>query len=143
MPPLSAVVNEYFLLPLRSLAAKTMSDTANNDVTSTVSAIDDQLSHIWMVRTFIKHSDEAVDDEELSEIARELYDYILAVAPAKKADDDDAYLKMAKKKYAKLKSAGTLFAEIQAEVSSHTNFEMAARSLMLSINRIGELIQRT
>jgi hypothetical protein len=120
-----------------------MSDTANNDVTSTVSAIDDQLSHIWMVRTFIKHSDEAVDDEELSEIARELYDFILAVAPAKQADDDEAYLKMAKKKYSKLKAAGALFAEIQAEVSSHTNFEMAARSLTLSIDRIGELIQRS
>jgi len=118
-----------------------MSDTAKNDVTFTVSAIDEQLCHVWMVRTFIKHSDEAVDDEELSEIARELYDFILAVAPAKKAEEDEAYLKMAKKKYPKLKAAATLFAEVQAEVSSHTNFEMAARSLTLSVARIGELLQ--
>jgi hypothetical protein len=118
-----------------------MSDTANNDVSSTVNAIDDQLSHLWMVRTFIKHSDEAVDDEELSEIARELYDFILAVAPAKKADDDEAYLKMAKKKYGKLKAAAGLFADIQAEVSSHTNFEMAAKSLTLCVNKIGSLLE--
>ena len=118
-----------------------MSETANNDVSTTVNALDDQLAHLWMVRTFIKHSDEAVDDEELSEIARELYDFILAVAPAKKAEDDEAYLKTAKKKFAKLKSAGELFAEIQAEVSSHTNFEMAAKSLTLAVNRIGSLLQ--
>ena len=118
-----------------------MSDTANNDVSTTVNAINDQLSHLWMVRTFIKHSDEAVDDEELSEIARELYDFILAVAPAKKADDDEAYMKMAKKKFGKLKSAAELFAEIQAEVSSHTNFEMATKSLTLAVEKIGTLIQ--
>ena len=118
-----------------------MSDIANTDVAATVNAIDDQLAHLWMVRTFIKHSDEAVDDEELRDIARELYDYILAVAPAKKAEDDDGYLKMAKKKYAKLKAAATLYVEIQAEVSSHTNFEMAAKSLSLVVERIGQLLK--
>jgi len=117
-----------------------MSDTAKNDVTATVSAIDDQLAHIWMVRTFIKHSDEAVDDEDLSKIARELYDFIVAVAPAKQADDDDAFMTLAKKKYVKLKSAAVSFAELQAEVSSHTNFEMAARSLTLAVDRVGELL---
>ncbi len=120
-----------------------MSDTANNDVSTTVNAIDDQLSHLWMVRTFIKHSDEAVDDEELSEIARDLYDFILAVAPAKKAEDDEAYMKMAKKKFGKLTAAADLFAEIQAEVSSHTNFEMAAKSFTLAVARIGVLLNRS
>jgi len=118
-----------------------MSETAKNDVTATVNAIDEQLSHVWMVRTFIKHSDEAVDDEELGDIARELYDFILAVAPAKQAEDDEAFLKLAKKKYAKLHSAAVNFAEIQAEVSSHTNFEMAAKSLTLAVDRIGGLLK--
>ncbi len=30
--------------------------------------IDDTLSHVWMVRTFLKHSDEASEDEELAEV---------------------------------------------------------------------------
>jgi len=118
-----------------------MSDTANNDVAATVNAIDEQLSHLWMVRTFIKHSDEAVDDEELRDVARELYDFILAVAPAKQAEDDEAYLKMAKKKFAKLRTATQLFVDIQPDVSSHTNFEMAAKSLSLAVDKIGSLIQ--
>jgi cob(I)alamin adenosyltransferase len=118
-----------------------MSDTANNDVAATVNAIDEQLSHLWMVRTFIKHSDEAVDDEELRDIARELYDFILAVAPAKQAEDDEAYLKMAKKKFSKLKAAAQLFVDIQPDVSSHTNFEMAAKSLSLCVEKISSLIQ--
>ncbi len=118
-----------------------MSDTANNDVTATVSAIDEQLSHLWMVRTFIKHSDEAIDDEELRDIARELYDFILAVAPAKQAEDDEAYIKMAKKKLAKLKSAASLFVDIQPDVSTHTNFEMAAKSLTLVVAKISSLLQ--
>jgi Ni,Fe-hydrogenase I small subunit len=118
-----------------------MSDTANNDVAATVNAIDEQLAHLWMVRTFIKHSDEAVDDEELRDIARELYDFILAVAPAKQAEDDEAYLKMAKKKFSKLKSAAQLFVDIQPDVSSHTNFEMAAKSLSLTVEKISSLLQ--
>ena len=118
-----------------------MSDTANTDVAATVNAIDEQLAHLWMVRTFIKHSDEAVDDEELRDIARELYDFILAVAPAKQAEDDDAYIKMAKKKFAKLKTAASLYVDIQAEVSSHTNFEMAAKSLSLVIAKIEQLLK--
>lgn len=130
-----------FPFPTGSLATTTMSDTANNDVAATVNAIDEQLSHLWMVRTFIKHSDEAVDDEELRDIARELYDFILAVAPAKQADDDEAYLKMAKKKFAKLKTATQLFIDIQPDVSSHTNFEMAAKSLSLTVEKINSLLQ--
>jgi hypothetical protein len=40
-------------------------------------AIDRQLAHVWMVRAFIKHSEEAAEDEELAEVHRELYDYML------------------------------------------------------------------
>ena len=31
---------------------------------------DDLLTHVWMVRTFIKHSDEAEEDDELREVQR-------------------------------------------------------------------------
>ena len=44
--------------------------------------LDQQLSHVWMVRTFLKHSDEAAEDEELAEVHRELYDFMLALGPS-------------------------------------------------------------
>ena len=116
-----------------------MSDASSSAVT--VEQIDNQLAHLWMVRTFIKHSDEAQEDDDLKEVARELYDYILAVAPAKLAEDNDAFIKMAKKKFTKLKNAAELYDEIQADVSSHTNFEMANRSLKLVVAKIDELLQ--
>ena len=42
-------------------------------------AVDAQLAHVWMVRAFLKHSDEAQEDDELAEVHRELYDYMLAL----------------------------------------------------------------
>ena len=103
-------------------------------------AIDDQLSHVWMVRRFLKHAEETEDDEELQEIARDLYDFMLAVGPARTDQDWSAYMKMARKKVKRLKRATELFVEIQPEVSGHTNFAMAARSLQLAVNRIVEIV---
>lgn len=102
--------------------------------------IDEQLSHVWMVRTFLKHSDEVADDEELASVHRELYDYMLALGPAIETGDTDKYLKLAKKKFAKLRKACELFTEIQPEVSGHMNFKMAATSLRLSVGIIGEFL---
>lgn len=118
-----------------------MSDASSTALATAVGQIDDQLSHLWMVRTFIKHSDEAQEDDDLKDIARDLYDYILAVAPAKLAEDDEAFVKMAKKKFTKLRNAATLYDEIQADVSSHTNFEMANRSLKLVVAQIDKILQ--
>jgi cob(I)alamin adenosyltransferase len=118
-----------------------MSDVSSTTLTVAVGQLDDQLAHLWMVRTFLKHSDEAQDDEDLRDIARDLYDYILALAPAKLAEDDEAYIKMARKKLSKLRKAAELYDEIQAEVSSHTNFEMANRSLKLVVARIEQILQ--
>lgn len=119
------------------------SDAQSGSLSAVVTAIDEQLSHLWMVRTFIKHSDEAQEDEDLRDIARDLYDYILAVAPAKLAEDDEAYLKMARKKFSKLRKAAELYDEIQADVSSHTNFEMANKSLQLVVRQIESILQST
>jgi hypothetical protein len=102
--------------------------------------IDAQASHIWMVRAFLKHSDEAVDDEELAEVHRDLYDFMLAIGPSLEADDPKQYLHLAGKKFSKLRRAAELFAEIQPEVSGHTNFRMAARSLSKAVQAIGEVL---
>ena len=103
--------------------------------------IDQQLCHVWMVRTFVKHSEEAEEDEELSEVYRELYDFTHALGPAFEQKDWDQYLKLAKKKLRKLIAASELYQRVQPEISSHTNFQMAGRSLQTCVDRIRELLE--
>ncbi|WP_235908927.1 amidohydrolase [Roseiconus nitratireducens] len=107
---------------------------------ASVLAINDQVTHLWMVRTFLKHADESEDDEELRGVVRDIYDFILAVGPLEESDDSQ-YLKMAKKKLSRLRKATELYEEIQPEVSGHTNFVMAARSLRLALNAITHALQ--
>lgn len=102
--------------------------------------IDALLSHVWVVRTFVKHSEEAEDDDELMEIVRTLYDYTLALGPAWNAGDAEAYLKLARKKYQHLRDAARRFAELQPQVSDHMNFKMAVRSLATAVEDIGEIL---
>lgn len=103
--------------------------------------LDAQLSHVWMVRTFVKHSDEAEEDDELREVARDLYDYMLALGEPTQNSDWPKYLKTARKKLKRLKQARDLFIEIQPEISSHTNFKMAAASLIESVAKIEKLLE--
>jgi cob(I)alamin adenosyltransferase len=97
-------------------------------------------SHIWMVRTFLKHSEEAEGDEELRDVHRQLYDVMLSLGPALEAGDAEVYLRQTKKKWKRLNTAAALFSEIQPEVSQHTNFQMAVRSLNSCVAEIGELL---
>ena len=106
-----------------------------------MSRIDTLLSHVWMVRAFIKHSEEAEEDEQLCEVHRALYDYMLALGAPLQSGNANEYLKLAKKKYSKLKRATERFLEIQPEISTHTNFQMAARSLSAAVGEIGKLLE--
>lgn len=112
------------------------------DAEAAIRRIDTLLSHVWMVRAFLKHSDEATEDEELCEVHRALYDYMLALGEPFKAGDSAGYLKQAHKKYAKLKQATDLFVEIQPQVSSHTNFQMAAQSLVAAVREVGQVLEQ-
>lgn len=103
--------------------------------------IDEQVAHIWMVRTFLKHSDEVKDDEELASVHRDLYDFMLALGPSLEAGDAESYLKLARKKWTTLRKATDLYLEIQPEVSGHMNFKMAAQSLQLAVAQIGRYLQ--
>jgi tRNA U34 5-carboxymethylaminomethyl modifying GTPase MnmE/TrmE len=103
--------------------------------------IDDLLSHVWMVRTFLKHSDEVQEDEELNDIYRTLYDYMHALGEPAKLGDADGYLRQAQKKFAKLRAASERFGELQPEISTHTNFQMAARSLRTAVEGVGAILQ--
>ena len=106
-------------------------------------AIDTQLAHVWMVRAFLKHSDEAAEDEELAEVHRELYDYMLALGGPLKEQNAQEYLRLARKKFSKLKRAAEKFAEIQPEISQHTNFQMAVASLKAAVAEAGRLLAET
>jgi cob(I)alamin adenosyltransferase len=103
--------------------------------------IDTQLAHVWMVRAFLKHSEEAAEDDELAEVHRELYDYMLALGGPLQEGQAEEYLKLAHKKFAKLRRATELFVRIQPEVSQHTNFIMAAASLQAAIGEIDRLLK--
>lgn len=105
--------------------------------------IDEVVSHIWMVRTFLKHSEEAEEDEELSEVHRNLYDYMFALGPPFRSGDSTKYLKTAHKKLRKLVAADELFQEIQPEISTHTNFVMANQSLRLAVAEIRSLVEES
>ncbi|MGH7138674.1 MAG: amidohydrolase [Pirellulales bacterium] len=102
--------------------------------------IDALLSHVWVVRTFVKHSEEAEDDDELMEVVRVLYDYCLSLGPAWNAQDSTEYLKLARKKFGHLREAAGRFAELQPLVSDHTNFKMAVRSLQTAVDDIALIV---
>lgn len=104
-------------------------------------AVDAHLAHVWMVRAFLKRSDEAQEDDELAEVHRELYDYMLALGGPLKEGNADEYLKLARKKLGKLKRATEQFAQIQPQISTHTNFQMAVVSLRIAVEKIVRLLE--
>ena len=103
--------------------------------------VDTQLAHVWMVRAFLKHSEEAAEDDEVAEVHRELYDYMLALGGPLKEGNADEYLRLARKKLARLRRATETFIRIQPEVSQHTNFQMAAASLAAAVAHVGRLLE--
>jgi cob(I)alamin adenosyltransferase len=105
--------------------------------------VDDQLAHVWMVRAFLKHSDEAQEDDDLADVHRDLYDYMLALGGPLQAGNAAEYLKTARKKLAKLERATAAFATMQPEISTHTNFQMAVVSLRTAVQRIAALLSTT
>lgn len=118
-----------------------MSEASPEELTTQMQAVDALVSHVWMVRTFIKHSEEAEEDDDLREVQRVLYDYALALGSAWKAQDAPAYLKQARKKLTKLRQATELFAEVQPEVSTHMNYQMAVRSLQQAVESLDQALK--
>jgi hypothetical protein len=97
------------------------------------------LAHLWMVRTYLKHADEIVNDEELIEVPRLLYDSIRAVEPAFLKGDTATYLRRLKGKLPKLRKGAELFARDYRRVSAHTNFEMASISFTGAVRQMEEI----
>ena len=97
------------------------------------------LAHAWMVRTFLKHADEIQEDEGMLDVPRTLYDSIRAVEPAFQRGDTADYLRRLKGKLPKLRRAAETFNARFREFSPHTNFEMAALSLLGVVRHMEEI----
>lgn len=54
------------------------------------------MAHAWMVRTFVKHSDEVEDYPEINEMARTIFDTFRALET--QVDDPASYFKVVRKK---------------------------------------------
>jgi hypothetical protein len=101
------------------------------------------MAHAWMVRNFLKHADEIQDNEEMLDVHRMIYDYIRAVEPSYQRKDATEYLHRIRGKLSKLRKSAEYFAAEYRNVSSHTNFEMAAKSLSGCIQQIEDILAAT
>jgi len=94
------------------------------------------LAHAWMIRTFLKHADEIQDVPEMLEVPRLLFDTIRAVEPARERGDLSEYLRRLRGKLSKIRKASDNFNREFRNHSVHTNFEMAALSLVGVIHHL-------
>jgi hypothetical protein len=102
--------------------------------------INEVMAHAWMVRNFLKHADEVQEDEELLGVHRTIFDFIRAAEPSYQRKDAREYLHRVRGKLSKLRRAAETFAAAWPRVSTHTNFEMASRSLAACVRHIDETL---
>lgn len=93
-----------------------------------------------MVRTFVKHAPEAEDFPELMQVVRAIFDASRAVESHRQDPAD--YVRMVKKKRAKLRAASEQFKKDAPLASDHTNFKMAVRSLEAALDALDDLLNR-
>lgn len=98
------------------------------------------MAHAWMIRTFIKHSDEVEDFPELNEMARTIFDAFRAVET--QVNDPVAYFKTVRKKIGKLRSAAEQFEKDAWHASTHTNFQQAAIASKFLGEQLQELVEQ-
>lgn len=96
------------------------------------------MAHGWMIRTFIKHSDEVEDYPELNEMARTIFDVFRAVET--QVEDPQSYFKTVRKKLGKLSLAAEQFEKDAWHASTHTNFQQAAIAAKFLGEQLLELV---
>ena len=107
-----------------------------------VNRCDEIMSHAWMVRTFVKHSEEVEDYPELDGlmgVARTIFDACRALET--QVNDPAKYLHMLRKKIGRLKKATVEFERDAKQVSVHTNFMMAIRSTQICVRELEEILE--
>jgi hypothetical protein len=98
------------------------------------------LAHAWMVRTFIKHSEEVEDFPELAGIVRAVFDTSRALET--RVDDPPGYVNMLRKKLGKLRAAAAQFRSDAPRASAHTNFQQAVISMDACVEELADLLER-
>jgi CHAD domain-containing protein len=104
---------------------------------------DEVVAHAWMVRTFIKHSEECEDYPELlglMGIVRAVFDTSRALET--RSNDPPAYLHMLRKKIGKLRKASEQFGVEAVQISAHTNFVMAVKSIEVCVRDLEGLLEQ-
>lgn len=96
------------------------------------------MAHAWMVRTFVKHSEEAEEYPDLYLLARTVFD--MARALETRLDDPAGYLRMLRKKLGRLGRATEAFRAEVAQASEHTNWKMAVASIEGCVADLRELL---
>lgn len=96
------------------------------------------MAHAWMVRTFIKHSDEIEDFTELMGIVRAVFDTSRALET--RVDNPAEYFKMLRKKISKLRAAAEQFRIDAPNASAHTNFSQAVISMDACVEELETLL---
>ncbi len=104
-----------------------------------VNECQNQLAHAWVVRAFVRHSDEAEDFPEITEIGRAVFD--LTRALESRVGDPAAYFRMLRKKLGKFRQATEQFACEAPNVSTHTNFQQAITSIRAAASQLERLLE--
>lgn len=113
-------------------------DICAQQLTKLVERTQKLMSHAWMIRTFVKHSDEVEDFPQLNEMARTIFDVFRAVET--QTHDPAGYFKTVRKKLDKLQAAAEQFAKDAWHASTHTNFQQAVIASRFLVEQLSELL---
>ena len=113
-------------------------DICAQQLTKLVERTQKLMSHAWMIRTFVKHSDEVEDFPQLNEMARTIFDVFRAVET--QTLDPAGYFKTVRKKLDKLQAAAEQFAKDAWHASTHTNFQQAVSASRFLVEQLSELL---
>lgn len=119
-------------------ATSSLPEATSQRLASLVERSQKVMAHAWMVRTFVKHSDEVDDFPELNEMARTIFDVFRAVET--QVHDPAGYFKTVRKKIGKLRSAADQFEKDAWHASTHTNFQQAVISAKFVSEQLLELV---
>lgn len=97
------------------------------------------MAHAWVVRAFLRHSDEIEDFPELTNMCRAIFD--LSRALETRVDDPVGYFKMLNKKLPKFRVAAEQFAKDVPELSTHTNFAQSVISINVCVRELFETLE--
>lgn len=113
---------------------------SEDNVEMIIQKCQETISHAWMVRTFIKHSEEAEDYPELMGISRAVFD--IACALETRVDDPADYFRMLRRKLTRFRKAVDEFEEDYKNASLHTNFVQAAISIRACEKELSDLLDK-